>query len=132
MLDDAVVEWEGFSATIGGLKSLGWIFSSKPSWGNWRKNKRIYHYIYLRHPILKMVGRFRKKFDDDSKIYTLDFLTLEKTQRIKPPKFIEQRDYTPDDILPMLKTISQIQETAYGKRKVKLPEADILEFAMRA
>lgn len=112
-MDDvsAIISWCGWRATINELKAEGWIFSTKPKSDNWRdsgNSSASNDYLYLRHPVMKMVGKLR--YIEGKTRYALEFLYHEKNGKIKPPRFIEQRNYSEADIEPMLEAIIAIQK----------------------
>lgn len=128
MEDVSKIEWLGGMFTISAMLSNGWDITHKPKYKNWRdslNSRESNDYLYFRHPIHKLVGRIRY-WPGHPIIGKLDFLTHEKNQRIKPPKYIEHRDYSESDIEPMLKTIISIQKKRPKRRKI-LPEAEIFE-----
>lgn len=128
MDDVSEIRWRGWVTSISALKADGWVFTHKSKYRNWRDSKNTSaanDYLYLRHPILKMIGRI-KILEHASDCWVLDFLTPEKNQRSKPPKYTEYRDYSEEDVQPMLDIIAEIQSRR-PKRRKKLPSAEVFE-----
>ena len=115
-LDYQTIVWEGWNTTLSFLGNAGWVISSRKKY---EKSAKSNYYIYIRHPVLKLVGKI-----EDGKVL---FLIPEKTLRIKPPRFTDERECTEDDIIPMLQVIASLQPTAVRK-KLEPTQADILEF----
>jgi hypothetical protein len=128
MDDVSFIEWFGWSTSLSKLVENGWQITLKPKYDNWRdfKNtKASSNYLYLRHPILKLIAKIKYQTGNAHLVSGhVEFLIPEKTRRIKPPKFIDQRDYCESDIEPMLEAIISIQKKRLKKRK-ELPSADV-------
>lgn len=128
MDDVSKIEWLGFVTNITALKYAGWEVTNKSKYKNWRdsENSEASHdYLYLRHSVHRLIARIR---------YTpyevvngnLDFLTHEKNQRVKPPRYVSERDYNESDIQPMLEAIIEIQKQR-PKRSKQLQSAYVIK-----
>ena len=148
--DSTILEWEGWHTTLGELKSKGWVISEKLAYDNWKQSTdsaASHDKIYLRHPVHKTIGRIKfSREDEPGKLsylynlygdrfchqvnrYTLDFLAQECNKWVKPPRWIEEKEFTQDDIPKLMNIILDIQEkTKRRKQPTKkiLQQAEIL------
>jgi len=128
MLEDDVIWWAGWETNWKNLRSAGWEIILKQSYSNWKKPQDTHasrSKIYIRHPKSKQMGRIILNSDNvRDGYYELEFLIQECNQRVKPPKYVKERQYNESDIEPMLEAIVSIQSKR-PKRKKPLPNADI-------
>lgn len=126
--DVSFIEWFGWSTTLSDLKSNGWEIDVKPKYENWRRpsdSMASSNYLYLRHPALKMLAKIKYTAGEAHIINGhVEFMIPEKTHRIKPPRYIDERQYSEDDIAPMLNAIVEIQSKR-PRRKKSFPSADL-------
>lgn len=131
------VFYMGFTSTISELLKNGWEMHEKLPYTNWHdtvNSKKASHYMFFHNKKQGMLAKLKLKINADTLSLPeggeLEYMTIQKYHRIKPPKYTEKRDYTEDDIAPMLEAISAIQAKRPRKRK-ETPTADILEFVMQ-
>jgi hypothetical protein len=128
--------WEGWETTFLELFNSGWEITSIPKYENWMNPKdsaRSHDKIYIRHPTYKTIGRITKDpaYDIliDESTYTLDFLSQECNKWVKPPRCIDERELTIDDVPRMMEIILNLQNANKPKKKPKpeiLKQAEIL------
>lgn len=134
------LEYLGLETNFNRLYEEGWNIKEDKGYSSandWINSDKSNDYLYLRHPVHKLMMRVKKTIDrnaanpnDVMYKYSVDFLTHEKNHKVKPPKYVSERNYTEDDIQPMLDTIMAIQAKRPRKRKT-LPQADVLSFIQR-
>ena len=57
-----------------------------------------------------MIGRFSNRFSLDYNQCPLDFMTLEYSRRTKPPRVLDERELSAEDIPMLLDVILLLQE----------------------
>lgn len=109
--------WDGWETTLTELIAKGWVVTTRPKYHNWRdsyNSNRSNAYMYIRNYKTKMIGRLRidvegSYINGNERVGVLDYLTHEKTRRVKPNPVYDTRDLTVDDIPLLMKLILELQ-----------------------
>lgn len=127
--NDGIISWKGWTATVDDLIARGWVITHRPKYfhvTNLRDSEASNSYLYLRHPVTRMIARIRWEPNTQA-CGEVDYMTHEKNIRIKFPKvFLEE--LSEDDIPMLLEAVLAIQSKRPKKKYSKITEAEILQY----